>query len=304
VNQPPFPVQVCARAPPSCPNSSALLLPSWSPQTKRLSRLLSNSDSSGQCLRLFPPSCSRRLHLTSTLNPPLGIFVRALDLERGTIYLRQHGELYSWAKPGLSPVRGVNPIDFPYTRTKLKEQGLFAYTSPDELPDEAASERKYFREQGPASLLVLLLASAGKFFGGLAFETITYSRIWPSEGSHRLRLVANLFASALLIKEAQEELAVQLRFERSISDISASFVSHERLPTYEGTKVVGLSLGKPLLVLWSYSIFSWMSSPPRPRRVGGLRSPADRSRAGRSGTRRTSPVVPRAGLANRYAGWQ
>jgi len=190
--------------------------------------LLSASDSDGferalaQVVSTFSKSPDT---LDQQFEPALGAFVKALDVERSTIYLSGYAKLYSWAKPGISPATTVNPGDFPHSRKALKECGWFAYTSPEELPDEAAVERDYYRKHGPASLLVLPLVAASKFFGGLALETVTYTRTWPTELRNRLKLVAELFASALLIQESQEEIGRQLRFEQSISRISASFVN-------------------------------------------------------------------------------
>ena len=157
--------------------------------------------------------------------PALCEFVGALDIERSTVYLAGVGEVYSWAKPGVSRITEIESREFPYTWATIKEKGAFFYYSPDELPLEAASERDYYVNRGPASLLVLPLIAAGNVFGGIAFETITFNRNWPPELVNRLKLVAELFASGLVITQAKEELAAQLRFERCISNISAALVS-------------------------------------------------------------------------------
>jgi PAS domain S-box-containing protein len=161
--------------------------------------------------------------LDNQFEPALCDFVKAVDIERGTIYL-SGGKVYSWAKPGLTPVKIINSGDFHYTWKMIQEKGSFAYSSPEELP-VAAAERDYYRHNGPASLLVLPLIAAGTVFGGIAFETITYKRSWPADVTQQLKLVADLFASGLVISRAKEDLATQLRFERCISDISASLVN-------------------------------------------------------------------------------
>jgi len=161
--------------------------------------------------------------LDSQFEPALCDFVDAADVERGTIYL-SGGKVYSWAKPSLNQVKIINSGDFPYTWKTIKEKGSFAYSSPEELP-VAAAERDYYRNNGPASLLVLPLIAAGTVFGGMAFETITYNRSWPADVTQQLKLVADLFASGLVINQAKADLATQLRFERCISDISASLVN-------------------------------------------------------------------------------
>ena len=161
--------------------------------------------------------------LDSQFEPALCDFVKAVDIERGTIYL-SGGKVHSWAKPGLNPVKIINSGDFPYTWKMCQEKGSFAYSSPEELP-VAAAERDYYRHNGPASLLLLPLIAAGTVFGGVSFETITYKRSWPADLTLQLKLVADLFASGLVISQAKADLATQLRFERCISDISASLVN-------------------------------------------------------------------------------
>ena len=162
--------------------------------------------------------------LDSQFEPALCDFVDAIDIERSTIYL-SGGKVYSWAKPGLNQVKIINSGDFPYTWKTIQEKGAFAYSSPEELPVGGAAERDYYRHNGPASLLVLPLIAAGTVFGGMAFETITYNRSWPADLTQQLKLVADLFASGLVIRQAKADLATQLRFERCISDISASLVN-------------------------------------------------------------------------------
>lgn len=161
----------------------------------------------------------------SQLEPALCDFVRALDVERSTINLSGDHKVYSWTKAGVSPVRVVSAGDFPHTWATVKEKGAFSYSSAEELPDVAAAERDYYRKNGPTSLLVLPLIAAEKVFGSIAFETTTYNRTWPAELIERLRLLADIFASGLVITQTRAELAAQLRFERCIFDISASLVN-------------------------------------------------------------------------------
>ena len=163
--------------------------------------------------------------LDRQFEPALCEFVSALDIERSTVYLAGTRKSYSWAKPGVNAVTEIDGGNFPYTWATIKEKGVFFYYSPDEVPLEATDERDYYLNRGPASLLVLPLIAAGNVFGGLAFETISFHRKWPSDLVQKLKLVADLFASGLVIAQAKDELAAQLRFERCISDISASLVS-------------------------------------------------------------------------------
>src|SRR5579872_5752841 len=162
--------------------------------------------------------------LDSQFEPALCDFVSALDIERSTIYLSS-GKVYSWARPGLNQVKVINAGDFPYTWKTIVDNGSFAYSAPEELPVAAAVERDYYRNNGPASLFVLPLIAGGTISGGIAFETITYHRSWPADLTQPLKLVAELFASALVVSQAKADLATQLRFERCISDISASLVN-------------------------------------------------------------------------------
>lgn len=163
--------------------------------------------------------------LDHQFEPALREFVSALEIERSTVYLAGLQKVYSWAKLSVSAVTQINSHEFPYTWAAIKEKGAFSYYSAEELPSMAASERDYYLKNGPASLLVLPLIAAGNVFGGIAFETIRFNRKWPSDLVQRLKLVADLFASGLVITQAKEELDAQLRFERCISDISASLVS-------------------------------------------------------------------------------
>jgi PAS domain S-box-containing protein len=159
------------------------------------------------------------------LEPALVEFIHALDIERSTLYLTTNGRVYCAAKPGIRRVEAINAADFTHTWTTLTEKGAFMFSSAEELPATATGEREYFRQHGPASLLAFPLIAGGGVFGGVAFETVTFRRSWTEEMRQRLKLLADVLASALAVKHAKEELDAQLRFERCISDVSASLVN-------------------------------------------------------------------------------
>jgi PAS domain S-box-containing protein len=136
----------------------------------------------------------------------------ALGLDRSTLGLFSGpGETpiftHSWAGAGWKP-NPLVPVDrlFPWIVNEVKQGRVVRFTSIDELPGEAAVDKETLRRLGPKSNLTVPLQVSARVLGGLTFGMLREERFWPEELVARLRLVAQILASALERRRIEEDL--------------------------------------------------------------------------------------------------
>ena len=124
--------------------------------------------------------------------------------------LRMQGA-YAWSRPGLPEHPMVLDLGlaqrFAWTRKRLVKGLVTQAGTPEELPDEAEAERAVFRERGTRSTLLVPVRSGDRLIGGQLFETVREERRWSEQEVSRLRLLGEIFASA--IKRKHSELALR-----------------------------------------------------------------------------------------------
>jgi signal transduction histidine kinase len=74
------------------------------------------------------------------------------------------------------------------------------------LPDEADNERKDMRKRGVQSILGIPIMSKGRFVGFLGMESFDRETNWPEETIMLLRMIGEIFYSALHRRRAVEDL--------------------------------------------------------------------------------------------------
>jgi formate hydrogenlyase transcriptional activator len=139
--------------------------------------------------------------------------VEALDIDRSALFQvsEAHGALaftHFWSRPehvGPDP-SFATVATFPWTAAKLMKGELVSLSSLDELPEEAAVDRRGFETVGTKSNVTVPLIVSGRIIGALTFAAIRHERQWPPELLNRLRVVAEVFASALARKRVESEL--------------------------------------------------------------------------------------------------
>jgi PAS domain S-box-containing protein len=108
---------------------------------------------------------------------------------------------------GPQPVEEIDPsVSFPWTYNKMLAGQTLAYSS-NRLPKEAAIDQQTRAFYGVKSSVTLpLMAGGGPLFGILSFDTIREYCQWNVEEVNRLKLVAEVFANALVRKRSEERL--------------------------------------------------------------------------------------------------
>jgi transcriptional regulator with GAF, ATPase, and Fis domain len=114
---------------------------------------------------------------------------------------------HTWALPGFPSLVDIPPTEFcPWATQQILSGHTIQFTSLDELPPEAALDKANFGRLGAKSVLSFPLLVGGKPMGVLAFGAFRAERLWPASLVHRLRLVAEIFASALARRASEVAL--------------------------------------------------------------------------------------------------
>jgi GAF domain-containing protein len=164
--------------------------------------------------------------IDAALEAGLRDVVTFLVVDRGDLdeYQTGSGTRIAWALPGLEEAPRVMEADrFPWAADRLQRGEVVQLSRVDQLPEEAAIARASYERSGTRSKVSLPLQAGGRVLGSLSFGSVRRERAWPSELVERLRLLSEAFASALERKRMDLSLAERLRFEKLLSNLTASF---------------------------------------------------------------------------------
>jgi PAS domain S-box-containing protein len=95
---------------------------------------------------------------------------------------------------------------FPYTTARMFNGEILVFSSVDDLPAEADSEKQVIRAIGLKSTAAFPLAVGGSYIGAVTFGTLSHERTWPESLLRRLRMVGEIFANALALRQSQEAI--------------------------------------------------------------------------------------------------
>ncbi|PYM92124.1 MAG: hypothetical protein DME08_21160 [Candidatus Rokuibacteriota bacterium] len=135
-----------------------------------------------------------------------------LGLERAALLrLSEDKELltvsHCWVAPGIDPgPRSMVIRRFPETVERLFSEQPFVLSRTENHRDEPPKDEDARGQGRVSSQLTIPLVAGGRVLGGLAFDALAADRAWPEEEVQWLRLVAEVFASALARKETVDAL--------------------------------------------------------------------------------------------------
>jgi len=117
---------------------------------------------------------------------------------------------FEWWRSGVGNPTPHSAMDamsqFSYSTGLIIGGRVYHVSSLDELPEEAEAERQDMRERGVRSILGIPIMSGGRFVGFLGFENYEHEISWPEETIMLLRMVGEIFYSALRRRRAVEDL--------------------------------------------------------------------------------------------------
>lgn len=142
----------------------------------------------------------------------LQIVGEVLELDRSTFVQlsKETGQTqvtHAWAAEGVEAnSKIITDKDFPWISGKISRGEIVAFSSLDELPKEAAQDRKTLQGRELKSGLLIPYFAEGSFLFSVAFGTTRAKRSWPEDLIQRLRLLGEVFFNALMRKQADLEL--------------------------------------------------------------------------------------------------
>jgi formate hydrogenlyase transcriptional activator len=142
----------------------------------------------------------------------LRVLTEALDADRTTVaQIDLHsGDFvvtHSHTSAGIPsfPHRVVKGV-LPWLESTIMNGQIVATAHPEELPAEAQHEREYMKAVGEKSAIVVPFHVGGRVMGGMSIDSFRQYRRWDDAIISRVQDVADIFASALARKQADQEL--------------------------------------------------------------------------------------------------
>ena len=173
-----------------------------------------------------------------------------LGIDRGRVWQlspdqKTFSPTHSWAMAGVerSPEVALNQ-EFPWSLQKLLQGQPIAFSSPAELPQEAAVDRQSFANHGIKSALTVPLKVAGTLIGAMTLGTLRAQRQWPAEVIPGLQLVGEIFANALARRQAEMELKEALQHIEQLKDqlqADYRYLQEEIKLEYDFDQIIGQS---------------------------------------------------------------
>jgi PAS domain S-box-containing protein len=108
----------------------------------------------------------------------------------------------------------------PWVRQKLFNGEMLTFSDLEDLPAEAAADKNFLRAQGTVSLAVIPLLTGEKTLGLLSLAMLRHRKKWPHELIRQCRLVAEVFANALVRKRHEETLMQAESKYRTVADFT------------------------------------------------------------------------------------
>ena len=146
-----------------------------------------------------------------TIERMLRRVVETLDFDRAVVATRETGTTtmrttHSWTRAGIllfpTPIADVE--SFPWIGARLSRGDVVEITRLDSLPEEAATDRRSLAGRGVSALAAVPLVVDGAVVGAVGFSRLRSEGEWPEGLIARLRLLADVFATVLARKRADD----------------------------------------------------------------------------------------------------
>ncbi len=115
---------------------------------------------------------------------------------------------------------------FPWVYEKLiRRHEVVSFTTPDELPSEAAIDKQTYEGLETRSELIIPITLGASSEYSISINSVAKEFAFSEEYIPRLRLLGEILVNTLQLAQTRQQLEERLRFEGLISDLSASFVN-------------------------------------------------------------------------------
>ncbi|MCG8365062.1 MAG: PAS domain-containing protein [Pseudanabaenales cyanobacterium] len=125
---------------------------------------------------------------------------------------------HEWCATGVEPQKGrlqrISAERIPWAMKKLKQFEVLSVPQVTELPTEAIAEQTEWLAESLQSFLCVPIVYHGQLFGVVGFDALSQPQVWADTSINLLRLIGEIFASALERKRTLEQLQRSyLRYE-------------------------------------------------------------------------------------------
>jgi PAS domain S-box-containing protein len=103
---------------------------------------------------------------------------------------------------------------------KLLAGETLVLSHPEDLPEEADGERKYFLDAGVQSAVVIPLQAGGSTLGALTLAALTRRTEWPDDLLRRFGLIAEVFGNVLVRHRVEGKLREAEWKYRTVADLT------------------------------------------------------------------------------------
>lgn len=150
---------------------------------------------------------------------------------------------HGYAAPDtVSPPDEVETARIPWCMDVLRSgRPKAVYNVLEELPQSATMDREVVTKMGIKSSLILPFIVGGAVQGGLFFNNVREHRHYPEELIREFQRLGQIFAGALERLKAFEQIQNTMRFDRLLSEISATYIN---LPSADTNVNIRKDLGR------------------------------------------------------------
>ena len=117
---------------------------------------------------------------------------------------------HEWCAAGITPQKDNNQNHhleaLPWWAEKIKHDDYVHIPDVDNLPVEAAKEKRVFQDQDIKSLLCVPIRKNGRLFGFLGFDAVKEKKFWLDNQITLLNVVAELISNALIRHQSEERI--------------------------------------------------------------------------------------------------
>ena len=153
-------------------------------------------------------------------------YVFVLDHKKGTM-----SNSHEWCRKGIAPqldnLQDLALSDFRWWMGQLEKRETIFIPHVEDLPEEAAGEKKILMAQGIKALISVPMAYEGKLVGFLGLDYMTTQKEWEKKDAALLRTVGDIFVNTMERKRAEDVLRQsEERFRRLFKQSNDVVILH------------------------------------------------------------------------------
>ena len=178
--------------------------------------------------------------------------VKFLGVDRGTVFqfspdMSRMNRTHSWTEDGiLSSPDKYETETLPWTAERLQKRASVVFEKIEDLPPEAETDKAVLLNFGIKSAVMVPMIAGGSIVGSVSVSTMRREIVWPHQLLDRLKVIGDIFASALARKRAEgllQEALDELTGLKEQLEAENIYLRKEIKVEHYADKIVGHSAG-------------------------------------------------------------